>query len=247
MKRSDTKIQGGPSGRVHSFQSLGKVDGPGVRSVIFMQGCPLRCACCHNPDTWDLSGGKEMTVDELVEKVLRYRSYYGKLGGVTVSGGEPLIQADFVKELFIRLKRENIGTCLDTSGVLLNDSVKALLDYTDIVLLDYKYTNEEDYFKYTKSQMSSAQAFLEYLEKKQINTWLRHVVIPTLNDFDESFQRLVDIQNGYSCVSKVELLPFRKLCLEKYQNMNIDFPLAHIPEPTEEQIEDIYQRFLFRR
>ena len=240
MKRSDAKY-----GKIHSFQSLGTVDGPGVRSVIFMQGCPLRCVCCHNPDTWDISGGESVTSDELVEKVLRYRSYYGKLGGVTVSGGEPLIQADFVCELFQKLKQEGINTCLDTSGVLLNDSVKTLLDHTDIVLLDYKYTNAEDYLRYTKCDMAKPHAFLEYLNERQINTWIRHVVIPTLNDFDESFQRLAEIKNEFSCVSKVELLPFRKLCLEKYQSLNINFPLADVPEPSQDHINSISEKFGF--
>ena len=241
MKLSDT------TGRVHSFQSLGTVDGPGVRSVIFMQGCPLRCACCHNPDTWDFAGGVEMTVDELVEKVLRYKTYYGRLGGVTVSGGEPLCQSGFLVELFARLKQVGIHTCLDTSGAILNDSVKELLSLCDLVLLDYKYTNDRDYIEYTKSEKYLAHAFLEYLEEKGIPTWLRHVVIPSLNDSDESLAKLLDIQNAFSCVEKVELLPFRKLCLEKYQAMNTPFPLAHIPEATEQQIEDIYQRFAFRR
>ena len=240
MKQSDEKY-----GKIHSFQSLGTVDGPGVRSVIFMQGCPLRCVCCHNPDTWDFSGGKEMTVGELVDKVLRYKSYYGDLGGVTVSGGEPLLQADFVRELFQRLKQERIGTCLDTSGIILDENVKKLLDHTDIVLLDYKYTNEEDYIKYTKSQMAKPHAFLEYLNEKRINTWLRHVVIPTLNDFDESFEKLAEIKNEFSCVSKVELLPFRKLCLEKYQALNIDFPLADVPEPSQDHIDSICKKFGF--
>ena len=241
MKLSDT------TGRVHSFQSLGTVDGPGVRSVIFMQGCPLRCACCHNPDTWDFAGGVEMTVDELVEKVLRYKTYYGRLGGVTVSGGEPLCQSGFLAELFARLKQVGIHTCLDTSGAILNDSVKELLSLCDLVLLDYKYTTDRDYIEYTKSEKCLAHAFLEYLEEKGIPTWLRHVVIPSLNDSDESLSKLLDIQNAFSCVEKVELLPFRKLCLEKYQAMNTPFPLAHIPEATEQQIEDIYQRFAFRR
>ena len=230
-------------GRIHSFQSLGTVDGPGVRAVVFMQGCPLRCACCHNPDTWDMTGGKLTSVDTLVERVLRYKAYYGQDGGVTVSGGEPLIQSDFVKELFVRLKEKGIHTCLDTSGLILDDSVKALLEYTDLVLLDYKYTNEEDYFKYTRCHISAPRAFLDYLQKMGKDTWLRYVVIPALNDSDESLSRLADVKKEYSCISRVELLPFRKLCLEKYGELNIEFPLADTPEATEAQINDLYVRF----
>ena len=152
-------------GRIHSFQSLGTVDGPGVRSVIFMQGCPLRCVCCHNPDTWDFEGGEEMSTEVLVNKVLRYKTYYGNNGGVTVSGGEPLMQADFLVEFFKKLKNYGIHTALDTSGCVLNDTVKELLEYTDIVLLDFKYTNEKDYFEYTKMQMNQAKEFL--------NLWIR--------------------------------------------------------------------------
>lgn len=230
-------------GRVHSFQSLGTVDGPSVRSVVFMQGCPLRCACCHNPDTWDFKGGTEYTTDELLEKVMRFKSYYGKDGGVTVSGGEPLMQAEFVLEFFKKLKANEIHTALDTSGVVFNDTVKELLEYTDIVLLDYKYTNEEDYLRYTKSEMSKPQKFLEYLEKKQLRTWIRNVVIPTLNDNKESIGKIFDLKKRYSCIEKIELLPFRKLCLEKYEDMGIDFPLAHIPEAKQNFIDELYREF----
>jgi pyruvate formate lyase activating enzyme len=136
------------TGKIHSFQSLGTVDGPGIRTVLFMQGCPLRCVCCHNPDTWDFSGGEEFTADEITAKVMRYKSYFGKDGGITVSGGEPLMQAKFVTELFVKMHENGINTCLDTSGCVLNENVKELLSHTDLILLDYKYTNKEDYEKY---------------------------------------------------------------------------------------------------
>ena len=230
-------------GRIHSFQSLGTVDGPGIRSVIFMQGCTLRCACCHNPDTWDFAGGTEMTTDELVNKVLRYKTYYGQNGGITVSGGEPLMQAEFLTELFKNLKRHGIHIALDTSGCVLNDNVKDLLGYTDLVLLDFKYTNEDDYFKYTKMHVAQAMYFLDHLEKIGKSTWLRYVVIPDLNDSDESFAKLFELKNQYSCVEKIELLPFRKLCLEKYDEMGIEFPLKDTPEAKQNFIDEIYRQF----
>ena len=231
------------TGRVHSFQSLGTVDGPGVRSVIFMQGCPLRCICCHNPDTWDFEGGTEYSADALVEKTLRYKTYYGQNGGVTVSGGEPLTQAEFLSELFKKLKRYDVHIALDTSGCILNDHVKDALKYTDMVLLDFKYTNEEDYFKYTQMQMSKAQSFLDYLQENNKRTWIRYVVIPNLNDNDEAVKKIFALKKQYSCIEKIELLPFRKLCIEKYENMGIDFPLKNTPEAKQELIDKLYKDF----
>jgi pyruvate formate lyase activating enzyme len=239
MNQCDNKIKG----RIHSFQSLGTVDGPGVRSVIFMQGCPLRCVCCHNPDTWDFEGGTEMSADELVNKVLRYKAYYGEGGGITVSGGEPLMQTEFLLELFKKLKNYGIHTALDTSGCVLNDDVKELLDHTDIVLLDFKYTNAEEYLKNTKMEMSKAQEFLEYLQEADKKTWLRYVVIPDLNDCKEDVAGLFDLKDQYSCIEKIELLPFRKLCLEKYDEMGIEFPLKNTPEAKQEYIDELYREF----
>jgi pyruvate formate lyase activating enzyme len=239
MNQCDNKIKG----RIHSFQSLGTVDGPGVRSVIFMQGCPLRCVCCHNPDTWDFEGGTEMSADELVNKVLRYKAYYGEGGGITVSGGEPLMQTEFLLELFKKLKNYGIHTALDTSGCVLNDDVKELLDHTDIVLLDFKYTNADEYLKNTKMEMSKAQEFLEYLQEADKKTWLRYVVIPDLNDGKEDVARLFDLKDRYSCIEKIELLPLRKLCLEKYDEMGIEFPLKNTPEAKQEYIDELYREF----
>ena len=231
------------TGKIHSFQSLGTVDGPGVRSVIFMQGCPLRCVCCHNPDTWDFAGGNEQSVEYLVDRVLRYKAYYGSDGGVTVSGGEPLMQTEFLVELFKQLQKNEIHTALDTSGCVLNDSVKKLLEYTDLVLLDFKYTNSNDYLKYTKMEMSAAQEFLSYLEEIQKPTWIRYVVIPNLNDTEDAVSKVFDLRNQYSCIEKIELLPFRKLCLEKYDEMGIEFPLKNTPEAKQGFIDELYKKY----
>ena len=231
-------------GKIHSFQSLGTIDGPGVRFVVFTQGCNLRCGCCHNPDTWNFGGGTEYTVDEMVEKVLRFKSYFGIDGGVTVSGGEPLMQTEFLIELFKELKGQSVHTALDTSGCVLNDEVKELLNYTDLVLLDFKYTNAEDYLKYTKMEMSRAEEFLNYLESINKSTWIRFVVIPGLNDDDKSIEDIANLKTQYSCVKNIEYLPFRKLCLEKYENMGIDFPLKNTPEAKREFIDEIYKKHL---
>ena len=224
-------------GRIHSFQSLGTVDGPGVRAVVFMQGCPLRCACCHNPDTWDFGGGKLVSAEEIFRKIQRLRAYFGKDGGVTVSGGEPLLQADFVAELFRLCRADGISCALDTSGCVYNESVERLLSLTDLVLLDYKYTNDTDYKKYTGMSMQSAEDFLARLDALGKRVWIRQVIIPTLNDSEESVRRLYALSERYSCIEKTELLPFRKLCVEKYRALGIDFPLENIPEASEELIE----------
>lgn len=231
------------TGKIHSLQSLGTVDGPGVRSVIFMQGCPLRCACCHNPDTWDFSGGQTVESDKLVERILRFKDYYGRDGGVTVSGGEPLMQAEFLTELFGLLRKNGIHTALDTSGCLLNEKIYALLEQTDLVLLDFKYTNHEDYLRYTGMEMSAAEEFLSYLDEIKKPTWLRYVVIPELNDSDDSLEKLFALRDKFPCIDHIELLPFRKLCLEKYENMGLEFPLRNTPEAKQDFIDSVYLKY----
>lgn len=230
-------------GRVHSFQSLGTVDGPGVRSVVFMQGCPLRCSCCHNPDTWDFEAGEEKTPAELIEKIKRCRGYYGSDGGVTVSGGEPLAQAKFVEELFSELKEIGIHTALDTSGCYLNEQTKKLLNVTDLVLLDFKYTNAQDYLAHTKMEMSKAEEFLKYLNSINKPTWLRYVLIPGINDSESDLAPLFEKQSQYPCIERIELLPFRKLCLEKYETLGIPFPLQNTPEATQKQADELAKKF----
>ena len=219
------------TGRINSIQTLGTVDGPGVRFVLFMQGCPLRCAYCHNPDTWDFSGGSEASATEIFEKVKRDRDYFGEEGGVTVSGGEPTMQADFVRELFELCKNEGIHTALDTSGCLWNDKIEKLLSVTDLCLLDYKMTNGADYLRYTKCEKVAVDKFLSELEARNIDTWLRQVIVRGINDNAESVKYLYDVADRHSCVKKVELLKFRKLCAPKYENLGIEFPFGNI-EPT---------------
>lgn len=222
------------TGRIHSIQSLGTVDGPGVRFVAFLQGCPLRCACCHNPDTWDLSGGTPYTPEALVKKAARYKEYFGREGGVTLSGGEPLLQPAFVSEFFRLCREEGIHTCLDTSGCILTDEVKALLAHTDRVLLDIKYESEEKYRAHVGCGIKTPLAFLAYLNERGIPTTLRQVTIPSLSDGEESVLTLRDLKQTYPCVTKIELLPFRKICQTKYDQMGLSFPLAHLPTPSVE-------------
>ena len=226
-------------GRVHSFQSLGTLDGPGVRFVVFTQGCNLRCSCCHNPDTWSFNEGTEYTAEEIIKRAVRYREYFKDNGGITVSGGEPLMQADFVRELFELCHKEKLHTCLDTSGSVMNDSVKALLKETDLVLLDMKYTENELYEKHVGCSMDKVTDFLSYLNEQKIPTVLRQVIIPGINDSEENILKLKAIKEGHSCVEKFELLPFRKICQVKYDKMNLEFPFGHISEPKKETMEKL--------
>lgn len=227
------------TGRVHSIQSLGTVDGPGVRFVVFLSGCNLRCACCHNPDTWDISGGNEFTADDIVEKAERCKEYFGNEGGITLSGGEPLLQAEFAYEIFKMCREKGINTCLDTSGSIYNDKVDELLSVTDRVLLDIKYTNDSQYKSYVGCEMEKPLYFLAKLNERNIKTTLRQVIIPTLNDTEENISALKKIAHRYSNIDNIELLPFRKICQVKYDEMGIRFPLANIPEPTAERMTEL--------
>ena len=222
------------NGRIHSFQSLGALDGPGIRYVVFMQGCPLRCGCCHNPDTWSFDDGKEFSAEEIIAKAVRYKDYFGNEGGITVSGGEPLMQAEFVNELFELCHKAGINTCLDTSGCVMNDEVKKLLNVTDRVLLDIKYVSDELYRRHVGCDLNIVIQFLEYLDSENIRVTLREVIIPSLNDNDEDILKLKEIKNKYHCIDKIELLAFRKICQVKYDKMQIEFPFADIPEPDKE-------------
>lgn len=226
-------------GNIHSFQSLGAVDGPGIRFVVFMQGCNLRCGCCHNPDTWDINSGTPYTPEQVVEKVKRYKEYFGTTGGITVSGGEPLLWADFVREVFTLCHKNGINTCLDTSGSILNTEVKELLKVTDRVLLDIKYTDDEQYKKHVGCSLDAVLEFLDYLDSENIPTVIRQVTIPTLNDTEKNILKLKEIASEHGNIEKLELLPFRKICEVKYENLNLQFPFAHIPEPSLEQMEHL--------
>lgn len=231
------------TGRIHSFQSLGTADGPGVRAVVFMQGCPLRCACCHNPDTWDFNGGTEVTPDEIFRKIKRLKNYFGEEGGVTVSGGEPLMQPEFIKELFTLCKTDGITTAIDTSGCVLNDKIKEVLNLTDTVLLDYKYITDELYKTKVGTEKSKVDEFLSYLNSQNIDTWIRQVIIKDLNNNENSVKVLKDLKQKYPCIKKTELLPFKKLCIEKYEKLGIPFPLAETPETSKKEIEEL-EKFL---
>lgn len=228
-------------GYINSIQTLGTLDGPGVRFVLFMQGCPLRCVCCHNPETWEYKKGTEMSVDEIIESIHRYRHYFGKDGGITVSGGEPLVQAEFIYELFKKCKASGINTAIDTSGCFMNDTVKKVLSVTDTVLLDYKMITAQDYMKYTKCSIDSVNTFLQYLQEINMNVWIRQVIIKDITDFEENVLFLKKLRDKYSCIKKIELLPFHKMCTTKYDELGIEFPLKETEETTNDRIDELYK------
>lgn len=233
-------------GRINAFQSMGAVDGPGVRCVIFMQGCPLRCAYCHNPETWTVDGGMTADTDELVKKVLRYKSFISRGGGVTVSGGEPLLQAGFCRELFKQLKKEGIHTALDTSGTGNLSAADGVLEYTDLVLCDIKFGTEQAYKRYCGGSLEQVKAFLELVRKRNIPLWFRHVVVPGITDSSKEIMALNDFGKNYPSLEKIELLPFRKICMTKYENMKLEFPLKDVPPCSAKTIE-ILEKYIDER
>ena len=225
-------------GRVSSFQSMGAVDGPGLRSVLFMQGCPLRCAYCHNPETWEAGGGAEISVDEAVEKIKRMFPYIKKKGGVTLSGGEPLMQPAFAAGLFRRLHELGCHTALDTSGACLSGAEEALR-YTGLVICDIKFTNEEDFEKYCGGRLDTTLGFLDITARMNVPLWVRQVIAPGINDTEEDVMKLKEMARKYHNLEKIELLPFRKLCLAKYDALGIKFPLRETPECGEERLQKL--------
>lgn len=226
-------------GRIHSVDSFGTVDGPGIRFLTFMQGCPMRCLFCHNPDTWDLNGNVqyEYTPEELLRETLKYKSFISKGGGVTVTGGEPLVQAAFVLEYFKLCRSRGIHTALDTSGVIFSQKAKEVLEYTDLVLLDIKTADDSLHKRLTGHSRDNNKAFLDYLESTGKRTWIRHVVVPTLTDDDARLRQVAEYLSGYTVVERVELLPYHTMGKYKYENMGIDYPLKELDDLSQERIK----------
>ncbi len=221
--------------KIHSIESCGTVDGPGIRFVVFTQGCPLRCQYCHNPDTWKISDGKETSSDELVTEALKYQSYMKfSGGGVTVTGGEPLLQVDFVKEFFTKLKKNGIHTAIDTSGYIFNDKVKEVLDLTDLVLLDIKHFDPTHYKHLTGVDIQPTLDFLDYLGEKGIQVWIRYVLVPGLTDQMEHIEGLSKHLSQYSNIDRIELLPFHKMGEYKWKELGLTYKLKDTSEPTKE-------------
>ncbi len=224
--------------KVHSFESFGAVDGPGIRFVIFLQGCHLECKYCHNRDTWDINSGKYESLDEIFTKVIRYKNYICPNGGVTVTGGEPLLQVKFLVELFKKLKEENIHTCIDTSGmVTITDDIKELLSYTDLVLLDIKHIDDNKCRDLVGKSNKLELEFAKYLSDNNIKMWIRQVIVPGYTDNKEDLLKLKDFIGSLKTVEKVELLPYHNIGEFKWKKLGLKYPLEGIRQATDEDIK----------
>lgn len=230
------------TGFIHSLESMGLVDGPGVRAVVFLQGCPLRCLYCHNPDTQSFSSGQETTPEALVKRMLRFRPYFEPSGGgVTFSGGEPLAQPEFLLECLKLLKAEGVHTCIDTSGVGQGD-YEAILSHTDLVLYDVKHHQLEGYRNITGQDIQRTLDFVEAVRKAGVPMWVRHVVVPGLTDSPEHLTSLGDYIASLPQVEKVELLPYHTLGVHKYQTLGIPYALEGVPPMDKTALEDWNRR-----
>jgi len=233
------EIGGEVFGRVSSIQTLGTLDGPGVRFVAFLQGCPLRCVYCHNPETWKPGEGREMSARGLVQAALKYRAYIAPPGGVTLSGGEPLLQPEFVSEVIRLCHEAGLHVAVDTSGHTGADGGGRLPEVpaeSDLVLLDIKFTTEAQYRLHTGGSLQTALQTLEFLERRRVPVWVRQVIVPGLNDSEENILRLKALTSPFACVRKIELLPFSKLSLHKYERLSLQFPLRDTPQCPPETV-----------
>lgn len=213
-------------GRIHSFESLGAVDGPGIRFVVFMQGCSLKCKYCHNRDTWDLNGGIEYECEEIFQKILRYKNYITPNGGVTISGGEPLLQSKFIIELFTKLKAEGIHTCIDTSGNFpITEDIKKIIELTDLFLLDIKCINDEICKELTGVSNKRELEFARYLSENNKKMWIRQVLVPTLTDREEDLKELSKFIKSLNGVEKFEILKYHDLGRFKWEKLKLKYPL----------------------
>ena len=224
-------------GNINSIETMGLVDGPGIRFVVFLQGCNLRCAYCHNPETWQKEKlCQKYTPKELIAKILRYKNYYGKTGGVTFSGGEPLLQADFLLECLKLCKKNNIHTAIDTAGVGYGE-YKEILKYTDLIILDIKAVNKEEYKKLTGQSIDYFNEFVRQVQQSGNKLWIRQVIVPTINDNEKNIVALKDYVKKLKNVEKVELLPYRTIGVSKYKELKIPYRLENIEDMSDVEIK----------
>lgn len=232
-------------GYIHSIETFGTVDGPGVRFVVFFQGCPMRCKYCHNPDTWDMSQGKEKSVNEILEMFERNRSFY-KTGGITATGGEPMVQMDFLLELFTKAKEKDIHTCLDTSGIMFVEDrdgeafskIEQLMQVTDLVMLDVKHIEDMAHQELTGHSNEIILAFARYLDEIKKPVWIRHVVVPGITFVEAELKQFGEFLKTLSNVEKLEVLPYHTLGENKYENLGVNYPLKGVPQLSKDEAKE---------
>lgn len=229
-------------GRIHSLESFGTVDGPGTRYVVFVQGCPMRCAYCHNPDTWNMDAGTLMDTDYIIEQYERNKPFYNG-GGITVTGGEPLMQIDFLIELFEKAKAKDIHTCLDTSGIAFNPNNADLMakfdrlsQVTDLVMLDIKHIDPEKHFELCQQHNENILAFAKYLDEKHVDIWIRHVVVPGLTDDDEYLYKLGYFIGALSNLRALDVLPYHTMGEAKYEKLGMTYKLHGVPAMGKKEV-----------
>ena len=228
-------------GYINSIETMGLVDGPGIRYVIFMQGCKLRCLFCHNPETWELQKGLKITTDELLKRILKYKNYFGNDGGVTFSGGEPLLQSDFLIDILKKCKQNGIHTCLDTAGFggTKNEEV---LKYTDLVMMDIKALEDEEYEFITGQKIKESFEFLDLCKKLKKRLWIRQVIVPNINDNEDYIKRLKQFLSKYD-IEKVEFLPYTTIGVPKYEKLKIKYRLKDTQAMNKEKCDKLYKLY----
>lgn len=238
------------TGFIHSKESFGTVDGPGIRYVLFMQGCPMRCLYCHNPDTWKTGEGTQVTAEEVVEEIKSNKAFYAK-GGITVSGGEPLLQIDFITELFRKCKEENIHTCIDTSGITYKEEkeytekLDVLLNFTDLVMLDIKHIESESHKALTGHKNENILAFAKYLEERNIPIWIRHVVVQGYTDKKADLIKLGEFIGKLKNLKGLDVLPYHTMGVNKYKEMGIPYRLEGVPALSKEDAQKAKEYILY--
>lgn len=236
MNKDDSKFR--YYAKVHSIESFGTVDGPGIRFVLFLQGCSLKCKYCHNRDTWDINSGSYKSLDDIYEKILKYKNYICPRGGVTVTGGEPLLQYEFLIELFKKLKCANIHTCIDTSGMFkITDKIKELISLTDLFLLDIKHIDPDKCKNLVGFSNEKELAFAQFLSDNNKPMWIRQVLIPGITDKKEDLLKLKSFISSLKTVQKVELLPYHDMGKYKWEKLNIPYELENVRNATEEDVK----------
>lgn len=231
------------TGKIHSFETFGAVDGPGIRYVVFLKGCAMRCKYCHNPDTWSMAGAQEMTAQELFDKAYRYKGYWGKDGGITVSGGEALLQIEFVTEFFKLAKANGVHTTLDTSGQPFEmeaeylDKFNELMDVTDLFILDLKHSDDEAHRELTGHSNQNILELARYLSDHNKDMWIRHVLVPGITDSENNLVAIREFVKSLKSVKRFEVLPYHTFGVFKWEKLGMDYSLTNVDAPTKEEVE----------